>query len=182
MTTGAQFGIPARRAPVPLRVTGGVVAVAFAFPALYLIWRNVTEGSDPIGLLTSSRTLEPLGRTIRLALTVSLSAAVLGTGLAWFATRTDVPLRRFWRVALPIPLVFPTFIGAAAFIRAANPGGLLHDLFAEVGIGNTPELRGFWGAWVVLTLFTYPYVYLPVAARLSHLPGSLEESARLTGD
>jgi iron(III) transport system permease protein len=33
----------------------------------------------------------------------------------------------------------------------------------------------------VLTLFTYPYVYLPVAARLGQLPASLEESARLLG-
>jgi iron(III) transport system permease protein len=34
---------------------------------------------------------------------------------------------------------------------------------------------------LVLSLFTYPYVYLPVAARLSSLPPSLEESARLLG-
>ena len=29
-----------------------------------------------------------------------------------------------------------------------------------------PTIEGFGGAWFVLTLFTYPYVYLPVAARL----------------
>jgi iron(III) transport system permease protein len=34
----------------------------------------------------------------------------------------------------------------------------------------------------VLTLFTYPYVYLPVAARLRQLPGSFEDSARVLGD
>ena len=45
-----------------------------------------------------------------------------------------------------------------------------------------PELRGFFGAWLVLLLMTYPYVYLPVAARLRQLPGSLEESARMLGD
>ena len=35
---------------------------------------------------------------------------------------------------------------------------------------------------LVLTAFTYPYVYLPVAARLAALPPSIEESARLLGD
>jgi iron(III) transport system permease protein len=44
-----------------------------------------------------------------------------------------------------------------------------------------PTIEGFWGAWFVLTLFTYPFVYLPVAARLGALSPSLEESARLLG-
>jgi len=83
---------------------------------------------------------------------------------------------------LPIPLVFPTFIGAAAFIRTLNPGGLANDVLANLGIERTLELRGLFGSWLVLTLFTYPYVYLPVAARLRRLPGSLEESARVLGD
>ena len=34
----------------------------------------------------------------------------------------------------------------------------------------------------MLTLFTYPLVYLPVAARLATLPPQLEESSRLLGD
>src|SRR6185503_19665396 len=37
------------------------------------------------------------------------------------------------------------------------------------------------GAFTVLTLLTYPYVYLPVAARLRQLPAAMEESARLLG-
>lgn len=158
------------------------VGVLFAFPALYLAWRTVTSDGDPIGLLGSSRTLEPLRRTVVLALLVSASTAVLGTALAWLTARTDLPGRRLWRVLLPLPLAYPTFVGAAAFIRTLNPGGLANDLLQVVGIDRTPELQGLFGAWLALTLFTYPYVYLPVAARLRSLPGSLEESARLLGD
>lgn len=169
-------------APLWLRAAGVVVAFCFAFPGAYLVWRNFTEGADPLGLLFSPRTLGPLGRTLRLAVGVSLAASAMGTTLAWLTARTDLPGRRFWRVVLPVPLVLPTFIGAAAFIRTFNPGGLASDLLSGLGLGRTPELRGFFGAWLVLTLFTYPYVYLPVAARLRQLPGALEESARLLGD
>ena len=154
------------RAPAPLTVLCVALAVAFAFPGLYLVWRNFTEDADPAGLLLSNRTMEPLLRTLRLAVATCISAAALGTALAWFSTRTDLPLRRLWRVVLPLPLVFPTFIGAAAFIRSLNPGGLAYDVLDTVGINDPPELRGLFGAWLVLTLFTYPYVYLPVAARL----------------
>ena len=168
-------------APWPLRAGGLALAALFAFPAAYLVWRNFTEDADP-GLLLTSRVLEPLGRTLLLASLVSLSAMVLGTALAWVTTRTDVIGARMWRVVLPIPLVFPTFIGAAALIRTMNPGGLANDLLANVGVDRTPEVRGLLGAWFVLTLFTYPYVYLPVAAALRSLSGSLEDSARVLGD
>lgn len=169
-------------APLALRATGVAIACLFAFPGIYLVWRNISTDADPLGLLGSSRTLEPLWRTLKLAVTVSASAGLIGTTLAWVTVRTDVPLRRFWRTLLPLPLVFPTFIGAAAFIRTLNPGGLANDAFAAIGINDPVELRGFFGAWFVLTLFTYPYVYLPVSARLQRLPGSLEESARVLGD
>lgn len=154
----------------------------FAFPGLYLTYRALGADADPGSLLFSRRTLAPLWRTLKLAVTVSAGALVLGTGLAWLTHRTDLPLRRLWRVLLPLPLVFPTFLGAAAFIRTLNPGGLANDLLSGIGVGTTPELRGFFGAWLVLLLLTYPYVYLPVAARLRQLPASLEESARLLGD
>ena len=170
------------RAPRELRAFGLACAIGFAFPGLYLIWRNFTSKADPLGLLFTNQTLQPFWRTVRLAILVSISAACLGTALAWLTTRTDLPFRRLWRVVLPIPLVFPTFIGAAAFIRTLNPGGLANDFFGSIGINQTPELHGLFGAWLVLTLFCYPYVYLPVAARLRQLPGSLEQSALLLGD
>ena len=169
-------------APPLLRVAGLALALGFAFPGVYLVYRNFAEGADPAGLLISDRTLGPLWRSVRLAVSVSGAALVLGTALAWLTTRTDLAWRRLWRVLLPLPLVFPTFVGAAAFIHTLNPGGLANDLLAGIGLDRTPELRGFYGAWLVLTLMTYPYVYLPVAARLRQLPGSLEESARVLGE
>ena len=169
-------------APRSLQLVVLVLAVAFAFPGVYLVWRNFTEGADPAGLLISSRTMEPLARTLLLAVAVSATSMVVGTGLAWLTIRTDVPLTRLWRVLLPLPLAFPTFIGAAALIRTFSAGGLASDVLGTLGMARIPELQGFFGAWYVLSLFTYPYVYLPVAAGFRQMPGSLEDSARVLGD
>ena len=98
---------------------------------------------------------------------------VLGTTLAWLVTRTDLPGRRLWRVVLPLPLVIPSFVGATALLSALGPGGL---------VPFAPRIEGYWGAFLVLTLLGYPFVYLPVAARLSTTSPSLEEAARLLGD
>ena len=51
-----------------------------------------------------------------------------------------------------------------------------------VGYHAPRRFRGLGASCLVLTAFTYPYVYLPVAARLAGLPPSIEESARLLGD
>ena len=63
MTAAGRTG----RAPVWLRLVSLGLAALFAFPGAYLLWRNFTEDADPWGLLFSERTLDPLGRTLRLA-------------------------------------------------------------------------------------------------------------------
>lgn len=160
-----------------------VVAVGLVFlsPFAYVVWRNVDLGTDLGEIIWDANTVHPLRRSLWLASTVALSAAVVGTGLAWFTVRTDLPGRRFWRILAPLPLVFPSFVGATALLAGFATGGLIEEILSPFGIDALPSVRGFRGAWLVLTLFTYPYVYLPVAARLSALPPSLEESARLLG-
>jgi iron(III) transport system permease protein len=161
-----------------LTLSAGVVAVLFAGPLAYVAWRNVTTGADLWAELREGQATASLARTIVLASTVSAGAAALGTALAWLTVRTDVPGRRLWRVLVPLPLVFPSFVGALAFINAFAQGGLVEEWF---GVSQLVDLRGWFGAWLVLVLFTQPYVYLPVAARLGNLPPSQEESARLLG-
>lgn len=163
----------------PSRVLGLVIGAFFAGPAGFVVWRTVRLGDGLSDVL--AEVPAPLWRTVQLSVLVSVSTAVLGTGLAWLTTRTDLPGRRAWRVALVLPLVLPSFVGAAAFIAGFAPGGVLHDGFQAVGLTPPERFRGLGAAWLVLTAFTYPYVYLPVAARLLGLRSSLEESARILG-
>jgi iron(III) transport system permease protein len=171
----------ASRAPARLVAAASVVAALFALPLGYLVWENAARGTDVVAILRSEDALGPLWRTLVLATTVSAAAAVLGTSLAWLTMRTDLPGRRMWRVLLALPLVVPSFVGALAVLSAFAPGGLVDVALGPLGLDRPPRVEGFWAAAVVLTLLTYPYVYLPVAARLAVLPPSLEESARSLG-
>ncbi len=168
------------RAGPGLTAAAVAVGLLFAGPFAYLVAKNVSLATDIGALWRSESTWRPLGRTLLLATTVSASAAVVGTALAWLTERSDVPGRRIWAVCAPLPLVFPSFVAASALLAAVAPGGMIDELFPALG-PHLPDVRGFGGAWVVLTLFTYPYVYLPVAARFGSLSPSLEESARLLG-
>ena len=133
---------------------------------------TLSLGGDFWAILPSARTLRPLRNSLLIATGVGASCMVLGTTLAWLVARTDLPGRRFWRVVLALPLVIPSFVGATALLSAFGRGGLVPFL---------PRIEGFWGAFLVLTMLGYPYVYLPVLARLSTTSPSLEEAARLLG-
>jgi iron(III) transport system permease protein len=158
-----------------------VTTTAFAAPFIYLLAHAASDLGTLWAVITSEDAFSSLVRTVALSATVATSAALVGTASAWLVVRTDVAARALCRVLLPLPLVFPSFIGATVFLAAFAPGGLLEALLTPVGVGRLPRIDGFLGSFIVLTLFTYPYVYLPVLARLRQLPPSIEESARLLG-
>jgi iron(III) transport system permease protein len=170
-----------RRRFTGLAIFVGAVAALFIAPFLHLAIRSFDQAGTLIAVVTSSQALGSLGRSILLAAAVSVAAATIGVTAAWLVTRTDVPGRSVSRALLPIPLVIPSYIGAFVMIAAFAQGGALETLLSYFGAGQVSGFRGFFGSFVVLTLFTYPYVYLPVQARFRQLPSSLEESARLLG-
>ena len=157
-----------------------MLAAPFAAPLAYLAVRSADEGGfwSAVG---DGALLGPLARSVSLAGAVAAAASMVGTLAAWLVTRTDLPGRRAIRLLLPLPLVLPSFIGAFALIAAFARGGLVERVLEPLGVGALPSVDGFGGAFVVLTLLTYPYVYLPVAARLRQLAPAMEESARLLG-
>ncbi|MGI9609542.1 MAG: ABC transporter permease [Acidimicrobiia bacterium] len=177
----APESVPTTSSGQPYRwmlVHAAVVGVVFALPGAFVALRTLQLG-DELGS-TLRGAMAPLGRTVLLAVTVSATAAVVGTALAWLLVRSDLPGRNALRILVVLPLVLPSFVGAAAFLAALAPSGVLYGVLDLLGM-DPPRLRGFWPSWFVLSLFTYPYVFLPVAARLLALSPALEESARMLG-
>jgi iron(III) transport system permease protein len=155
-----------------------VITAGFAAPFAYLVSKALGDWSASWEVLSSEDTIGPLWRSLQLAGIVTVLATMLGVTMAWCTQRTDLPAATAWRVAAVLPLVIPSFVGAYSFVSAFSAGGLIEQV---TGWTHLPDVRGLTGAVIVLTALTYPYVYLPVAARLSALPPSLEEGARLLG-
>ena len=156
-----------------------LLAVPFALSFAYLIVRNAGDLSGLWAAITDADTIAPAFRSLLLGTSVAIAAGAIGTGAAWMVARTDLAGRRTWALMLCLPLVIPSFVGAVALIAAFSPGGLLSKMLGDSI--PLPEVSGFWGAFGVLTLLTYPYVFLPGVARLRTMPPAAEESARLLG-
>ncbi|PKQ27367.1 MAG: iron ABC transporter permease [Actinobacteria bacterium HGW-Actinobacteria-4] len=169
MTGGKGFSfVPRRRARLRLGraflIASSIVAAAVAaIPLAYLVVRVV--GSDPnlvTAALLRGRMVELAVNTVGLVIAVSITALVVGVAIAWLLTRTDLAGRKVWLVITALPLAVPSYVAAFGWIAV------------------TP-LRGFWGAFVVLTLCNVPFVTLPTIAALRLSNHANEDVARTLG-
>lgn len=158
------------------------VVAGAALPLLYLAVRAIEGGVDQAAeILSDPSTLALLLRTLGLAISVTLASLVIAIPIAWFTTRTNLPGRRILAVLTALPLVIPSYVGAYAAVSAFGPKGMVQKMLIPLGVERLPELYGFPGALVILTLYTYPYLLLTVSAAMKGLDPSIEEAARTLG-
>lgn len=147
-------------------------------PLIYLIVRSGGATGGIWGYALQPRTLAVLGRTLLLVASVSGASLLIALPIAYLTTRTDLPGRHAWFVLSVLPLVIPSYVGAYAYVSTFAPGGVIDGLGA-------PWLRlpvyGFWGALIVLTLSTYPYLLLTLRSGFLGIDPSLEEASRSLG-
>jgi iron(III) transport system permease protein len=133
-------------------------------PLLYVALRAWQAGLAGIrDELFRTRTAELLVNTVTLAIGVMVLAALIGLAVAWCVERSDLPGRRWWRVAAGLPLAVPAFVSSYAW--------------SSLGIA----FQNLGGAIFILALSTYPLVYLPVAAALRGTDPGCEDVARSLG-
>ncbi|WP_224332224.1 ABC transporter permease [Haloprofundus halobius] len=165
--------------PLGLSLASATVAVLVLLPLVWLVRLAFDVGlAEAAALSLRLQTLEVFANSAALVVAVTAASILVGVPLAYLTVRTDLPFRRFWTVVVSLPLVIPSYIGAFAFVTAFGPRGALQRLLAPLGVESLPRLYGFAGATLVLTLYTYPYVYITTRAALKSMDTTLVEAAR----
>ncbi|QGZ66610.1 ABC transporter permease [Paraburkholderia acidisoli] len=153
-----------RRAPRALLAAAAVGPVLVLLPLALTFYRACTYGlRDAVELIFRPLVGELLVNTLTIVVSATLLSVLLGTALAWFVERTDVPGRRAWALLGAAPLAMPAFVTSYAWVSLSL------------------DLQDFLGALIVITTAYFPLVYLPVAAALRGLDPALEECARSLG-
>lgn len=167
-----------------LLLIGLLTATLMSVPLVYVIVRSLFAGKERWLRLLDTRIPELLWNTVSLTVMVTLCAVLIGVSLAWIVNRTDLPLRKAWTWILALPLVIPPYVGAVAYIIIFGPRGWVRTFWENTSwLGGTYPLNmySFWGVFFVLTMFTYPYVYLIASAALRKMNRNFEEVARSQG-
>jgi iron(III) transport system permease protein len=160
-------------------LAGGVAASVVA-PLAWLVYTAL--GVDVAAALELTQVGEVALNSGLLVVAVTAASIAIGVPLAVLTVRTDLPFRRMWTVAASLPLVIPSYIGAFAFVSALGPQGALQRALVPLGVERLPEIYGFGGTTLILTLYTYPYVFLTTRAALQSMDARLVDAARTLGE
>ncbi|MFC3957585.1 ABC transporter permease [Halovivax cerinus] len=165
--------------PIGLTLLSGAVAASMLMPISWLVFEVLTVDPGQVWSdLTRPLTFEVLTNSILLTVGVTTLSILLGVPLAWLTVQTDLPFRRFWTIVVALPLVIPSYIGAFSFVSAFGPRGEFQSILAPLGVEQIPEIYGLPGSIAVITLYTYPYVYLTTRAGLLSFDRTLLDAAR----
>ncbi|MDA1004670.1 MAG: ABC transporter permease subunit, partial [Chloroflexi bacterium] len=171
-----------RRGPSPvLLVAALAVAAVCLVPPAYLLVRVADDPARAIEAIAARSVVALAVRTLAFALVVAAGGIVIALPLAWLVERTDLPARRLVGTLAVLPLAVPSYVGALVFLAALGPRGMLQGALAPFGVERLPSLYGFWGAALVLTLFTYPYLLMTLRPALGATDPRLEELSRTFG-
>ncbi|MGM0366732.1 MAG: ABC transporter permease [Actinomycetota bacterium] len=168
-----------RGKPPGAGVLGIAAAVTFmvALPVMLVVARGAQSGKGRWAGLLDSRIPLLLSNTLSLVVLVTVLSTVLGVTLAWLAVRTDLPGKRWWQWILAFPLVIPPYVGAISYVMVLGPTGWIRDLAGRTIF----PIYSLWGVVFILTIFTYPYVFLVISAALKRMNYNYEEAALASG-
>jgi len=147
-----------------LVLAAAIPTILILLPIIYVVLRSWNAGWYAIAAeLARPRTALLFWNTTVLTVSVTVLSAIIGFAGAWLTERCDLPGRAIWRVALSLPLAMPAFVAS----------------FAWKSMGS--EFQGLTGAVLILTLESFPLIYLPVAAALRSMDPAMEEVSRSLG-
>ncbi len=193
----------ARREAVPVRVRlDGIdrslpvwaaaalaLVLLMALPLGWLAYMSVSGESGPTLAHYRKALGDPalgkaLWNTVVLAFWVGIASVAVGAPLAWLTARTDVPGKRLIQSLVLASFVTPPFLGAFAWVMLAGPNaGLLNKLWRALTGADDALLNIFSmpGLIFVVTIYTFPYVYIMIANTLALIASDLEEAAAILG-
>jgi iron(III) transport system permease protein len=151
------------------------------FPQIFATSPSLVPSLDALKQVASDpQNYQALFNSLWLSGITAILAALLGTTLAILARRTDLPGRGLIDTLVWIVFFFPSFLIGEAwslfFIRGGIPDQYLHFSDAFLNWFFSPV-----GVIFILSLKTFPFVYISVTAALQWLGSEFEDAARLAG-
>ena len=127
---------------------------------------------------------EPLKNTLLISFCMSILAITIGTILAWFVVRTDLPFKRFISNMAVVPYILPSWTLSLAWLT----------IFKNRTIGGTTGILEYFGMnlpdWIsygplpiiiTMALHYYPFAFLLIGSAFKDFDTRLEEAALVLG-
>jgi putative spermidine/putrescine transport system permease protein len=122
------------------------------------------------------------GRTIGIALAVTVTDAVLALPLAYFMARLASPrMRTVLFVCVLVPLWASYLARVYSWRLILSGDGVLNWTLEKLGLPSLGIGYSMWAVWMVFTYIWLPFMILPVYAALERIPDSYLEASQDLG-
>lgn len=128
---------------------------------------------------------KPILNSLGVGFAVSALSLVLGCGMAWLVTRTDLPFKRTISFLAIVPYLLPNWVLSQAWLTFFKNGkiGGTPGILASLLHVSPPDWLSYGFVPIVASLSVHDSVFffLIVGSALGSMSGQLEEAASLTG-
>jgi spermidine/putrescine transport system permease protein len=124
--------------------------------------------------------LEVLGRSARIAASVTILALLLGVPLAYFVYMRAGRFQNLLYQLVIIPLWVSYLVRAYAWKTILGGNGVLNTFLIHFGILHQPASFFLYSPFAVILTLTHiytPFVFLPTYASMAHIPKALIEAS-----
>lgn len=133
--------------------------------------------SDFVSIIKNARYMRTALNSLMMLVLSTLSSTLIGFIFAYTVTRTDVPMRKAFKLISLLPLFSPPFMVAFSYIMMFGRNGLItKGLF-----GLDVNIFGWHGLWLAQTIAFFPVAFLVMEGVLQSISPMLEYAGRNLG-
>lgn len=122
-----------------------------------------------------------LFNSLKVTFSVTILSAVIAIPLAYIMTTVKIKGSGFLQGLIIISMMSPPFIGAYSWILLLGRNGAITNFLKDTFNITTPDIYGFTGIVLVLTLQLTPLIFLYLMGALKSIDNSLLEAAESMG-
>ena len=168
-------------------VTIALYALFLLYPMAYLIRQSVMDpdtGGFTLAYFTKffskSYYFDTLINSFKVSITATVLSIAIGTPLAYLFTIFKIKGKGVLNILIVVASMSAPFIGAYSWILLLGRSGVITTFLKNFGIA-LPEIYGFGGIVLVMTLQLFPLVFLYAKGALKNIDNSLIEAAENLG-
>lgn len=164
-----------------------VYALFLLYPMANLIQQSVVDGKT--GELTlanftkffsKSYYFDTLLNSFKVSIAATVLSLLIGTPLAYLFSIYKIKGKSILNILIIVASMSAPFIGAYSWILLLGRSGVITTFFKNIGI-QIPDIYGFSGIVLVMTLQLFPLVFLYAKGALKNIDNSLLEASSNLG-
>ncbi|MEM1484513.1 iron ABC transporter permease [Oscillospiraceae bacterium PP1C4] len=165
----------------------GIYALFLIYPMAHLVQQSVTDGETGrftmeyfVKFFSKSYYFDTLLNSFKVSIAATILSILIGTPLAYLFSIYKIKGKSVLNILVIVASMSAPFIGAYSWILLLGRSGVITTFLKKLGI-VIPDIYGFGGIVLVMSLQLFPLVFLYARGALKNIDNSLIEAAQNLG-